>query len=62
MMQMNAANNKSEGYEKGKNSTEKNDRHYNQKRKDVHVNKLNELKNKRNDLKNKNQHLKQEKN
>jgi len=53
MMQMNAANNKSEGYEKGKNSTGKNDRHYNQKRKEVHKNRLNDLRNQRKELRNK---------
>lgn len=51
---MNAAGNKSGGYDKGGNnsSTGKNDRHYNQKRKEIHTNRLTELRNQRNELKN----------
>ena len=54
LLQMNAAKNKSDGYNRGghKSSTRNTDRHYNQKKKEIHINILNQLRNQRKKLRN----------
>ena len=52
VMLANASNNSSKGYNRGRNTTGKNDRHYNQKKKEIHAKILKGLRNQMKELKN----------